>query len=131
MATVTHSSDILAQAREATDHATVSRVFGTPVERDGALVIPVAVVSGGGGGGSGSGTGAHATDDGGKPDTEGEGGGGGFGFSARPAGVYVLRNGEATWKPAVDVNRIVLGGQLVAVVAFLVARSVLRRRRRR
>ena len=38
------------------------------------------------------------------------------------------RNGDTE---PVDVNKIVIGGQLVAVVALLVARSILRRRRRR
>ncbi|BAL90989.1 hypothetical protein AMIS_57690 [Actinoplanes missouriensis 431] len=60
---------------------------------------------------------------------EGEGAGGGFGFSARPAGVYVIKDGCVSWRPAVNVNAIVAGGQLVLVVAFLVARSVLRGRR--
>jgi hypothetical protein len=35
------------------------------------------------------------------------------------------------WRPAIDVNRIVLGGQVVAVVALLVLRSVLRPRKTR
>ncbi len=127
----TDSSEILAKAREATDSAVVGRVFGTPIEQGGALIIPVAVVGGGAGAGGGGGAPAHAaTEDGaGKP--EGEGSGGGYGFSARPAGVYILKDGQATWKPAVDVNRIVLGGQLVAVVALLTLRSILRRRKRR
>ncbi len=33
-----------------------------------------------------------------------------------------------SWEPALDVNRIVLGGQLVAIVALLVLRSIVRRR---
>ncbi|MDR6321716.1 hypothetical protein J3R03_005912 [Actinoplanes couchii] len=41
----------------------------------------------------------------------------------------MIRGDEVHWRPAIDVNKIVLGGQLVAVVAFLVARSLLRRRR--
>lgn len=140
------SSDILEQARAATDNAAASRVFGTPVEKDGVLILPVAVVTGGGGGGSGSGSGPagagaqakQAGDDSfgaGSADDdvkgEGEGSGGGFGFSARPAGVYVLRNGQVSWQPAVDVNKIVLGGQLVLVAALLVTRSILKRRRSR
>jgi hypothetical protein len=32
------------------------------------------------------------------------------------------------WEPAIDVNRIVLGGQLVAIVALLVLRTFLKRR---
>ena len=87
-------------------------VFGEPIERDGALFLPVAKVTGGGGGGG---------------DTDGNGGGG-FGLTARPAGMYVIREGEATWQPALDLNRVILGGQIVAIVALLVLRSIFRRR---
>ncbi|MEU4692600.1 spore germination protein GerW family protein [Actinoplanes sp. NPDC023714] len=127
------TDSILAQAREGTNAAVAGRVFGTPVEKDGVTVIPVAVVSGGGGGGSGSGKAAAAAQEstGGEPDgkPEGEGSGGGFGFSARPAGVYVIKDGKVSWQPAVNVNAIVAGGQLVLLAAFLVARSILRGRR--
>ena len=34
-------------------HLSVSRAFGTAYEKDGSLVIPVALVAGGGGGGEG------------------------------------------------------------------------------
>ncbi|MEU4619333.1 spore germination protein GerW family protein [Actinoplanes sp. NPDC023801] len=118
------ASEILERARSGTEAATVARVFGTPIERDGVTVVPVATVGGGGGAGGGSG----APADGDEP--QGEGSGGGFGFTARPAGVYVIRDGRAQWLPAVDVNKIVLGGQIALVAAFLVVRSVLRRRRR-
>ncbi|MEU4420694.1 spore germination protein GerW family protein [Actinoplanes sp. NPDC024001] len=135
------SSDILERARSATDTATAGRVFGTPVEKDGVLILPVAVVSGGGGGGSGSGRAAaavraaegdttaddSAAENGKQPD--GEGSGGGFGFSARPAGVYVIKNGSVSWQPAVDVNKIVAGGQLALIVALLVIRSIVKKRR--
>ncbi|MEV0898786.1 sporulation protein [Actinoplanes sp. NPDC049802] len=121
------AAEILERARAGTETATADRVFGAPIERDGVTVVPVAVVSGGGGGGGGAG-GPAGTDD----DTQqGEGSGGGFGFTARPAGVYVIRGGDAHWRPALDVNKIIIGGQLVAVVALLVTRSILRRRRRR
>jgi Na+/glutamate symporter len=43
----------------------------------------------------------------------------GFGLGARPAGVYVIKNGEARWRPAVNVNLIVAGGQLVAIAGLL------------
>ena len=36
--------DILAQAREGTGAAAAGRVFGTPIEQDGVIVIPVAMV---------------------------------------------------------------------------------------
>jgi hypothetical protein len=41
----------------------------------------------------------------------------------------VIRGNEVTWEPAIDVSRIVLGGQVVAVVALLTLRTWLRRRR--
>jgi uncharacterized spore protein YtfJ len=89
-----------------------NHVFGEAIERDGSLFLPAAKVRGGGGGGN---------------DTEGSGGGG-FGLTAKPAGVFVIRDGDASWRPALDVNRIVLGGQIVAIVALLVLRSILKRR---
>jgi len=101
----------------ATESAQVNRVFGEPIERDGIVVIPVATVLGGAGGGRGT-----------QPGGSEEGSGAGLGLVARPAGVYVIKGGDATWRPALNVNRIVLGGQVVAVVALLVVRSLLRRR---
>ena len=90
-------------------------------------MLPVAKVGSGGGGGSGS-----------SPATEGHensGVGGGFGVSAKPLGVFVLRNGKVAWRPAIDVNRVIMGGQAVAVVGLLVARALIqaraRQRRRR
>ncbi|MEU4562847.1 spore germination protein GerW family protein [Actinoplanes sp. NPDC023936] len=129
MTSRTDSTEILAKAREGAEAAVASRVFGAPIERDGVTVVPVAVISGGGGAGSGSGLAARGDrtgDD--SPAPEGEGSGGGFGFSARPAGVYVIKEGCVSWRPAVNVNAIVAGGQLVLVVAFLVARSILKKR---
>ena len=62
------------------------------------------------------------------PPRRGQAAEGGAGSNATPAGVFVIKSGSLTWPPAPDVTRIVLGGQLVAVVLALVARSVLRRR---
>ncbi|MEO7295452.1 MAG: hypothetical protein ABIZ57_04865 [Candidatus Limnocylindria bacterium] len=36
--------------------------------------------------------------------------------------------GKVSWEPAVDPNRIVLGMQIVAIIALLVLRSILRKR---
>jgi uncharacterized spore protein YtfJ len=99
----------------ARDTLTVKRVFGDPYERNGVTVVPVARVQGGGGGGQGD-----------SPDGKGFGGGGGL--TARPAGVFVLTGEQVRWQPAVDVNRIVLGAQVVAVVALLTWRSVAKSR---
>ena len=93
----------------AQDALTVRRVFGEPIQIDGVTIVPTAVVSGGGGGG-------------GKGTAEG---GVGFGLKARPAGVFVVTDGDVKWRPAVDVNRVVLGGQLVAITALLALRPLL------
>jgi uncharacterized spore protein YtfJ len=109
--------DVIAQAR---DTLTVKRVFGEPYEKDGVTVIPAARVLGGAGGGSGE-----------DPQGQGKGSGSGFGMIARPVGAFIIRDGELSWRPAVDVNRIVLGGQLVAVAALLTVRAVIRARAKR
>lgn len=113
------------------DTLTVRRVFGEPVETDGALVIPVARVSGGSGVGFGSGSRDRTDSDkpgdndgaGDKPGYE-EGGGGGFGVNVKADGIYLVRDGEAQWVPALDLNRLATGGMmlgLAAIVAWLVA----------
>jgi hypothetical protein len=47
---------------------------------------------------------------------------GGFGVKARPAGAFVIRGGEVSWRPAVDLNRLVavLGA---VTIAWLVTRA--------
>jgi hypothetical protein len=45
----------------------------------------------------------------------------------RPLGVYVIKDGEVGWQPAIDVLRVVVGGPLLALAAIL----ALRRRRKR
>lgn len=93
----------------ANDAITVKRVYAEPYEKDGLTVIPAAVVGGGAGGGSGH-------------DEKGqEGEGGGFGVSGRPAGAYVIKDGEVSWRPAVDPNRIVSALAMV-LVAYLLSR---------
>ncbi len=114
--------DADALMQQARDALTVKRVFGEPYEREGVTVLPVASIRGGAGGGSGEGTNPNR---GGA----GSGSGGGFGLIAKPAGVYVIEGNVVRWQPAVDVNRIVLGGQVVAIVLLLVLRSALRRAR--
>ena len=70
----------------------------------------------------------------GEPDGErppGSGNGGGYGLGVIPVGALVIRDGTVSWRPAVDVNKVILGGQLVAVVALLTLRSYLKLRARR
>jgi uncharacterized spore protein YtfJ len=103
------------------DASTVKRVFGDPIERDGALVVPVASIRGGFGGGQGPAAGPQA-------DAAGEAvsWGGGGAWSASPVGIYVLKDGQATWYPAVDANRTILLGILTGIVGLLVVRSIVR-----
>jgi uncharacterized spore protein YtfJ len=81
---------------------TAGIVYGEPVESEGSVVIPAARVMGGGGGGG---------------DTDGNEGGG-FGLMARPSGAWVIRNGDAEWKPAIDVTLIVISSLLVVMSYF-------------
>jgi uncharacterized spore protein YtfJ len=106
-------NEAISSARES---ITVKRVYGEPYERNGVMVIPAAEVMGGGGMGTGD-----------QPDGS-SGGGGGFGLRARPVGVYVVRDDEVKWEPAFDLNRVSMGGLLVALAALFVVRSVARRR---
>lgn len=94
-------------AEQARDVLTVERVFGSPIERDGVTVIPVASVSGAGGGGRGG------------PELTG-GEGLGLSIRSRGLGVFVIRDGEVLWRPAVDVSRMVLVGNVVGVACLVV-----------
>ena len=87
--------------REAIDTLTAdsdaSRVYGQPYETvDGATVIPVAKVRG------------RAKP--GADDTE-------LRLMAKPVGVYVIKDGNATWEPAVDLTPIAVLGVLTGFVA--------------
>jgi uncharacterized spore protein YtfJ len=122
-----------ALTRAASDALSVRRVFGEAYERGGTLVIPVAKVLGGTGAGYGNGSAGSGDAADGKDSGygSGEGGGGGFGVRVRPVGVYVIDDQGVHWRPAVDVNRIALGGQAVAIVLAVALARALRRRRRR
>jgi uncharacterized spore protein YtfJ len=104
----------------AIDAAAVQRVFGTPFERNGVTVIPAANLKVHGGGGGGEGRKSGAT---------GEGGGSGYALRARPSGVFAVRGDKVRWIPAFDLNRAILGGQLVAMLAIVAFRLLAPRRR--
>ncbi len=103
-----NSQQVLAGVQDA---MSARRVFGDPIQADGVTVLPVAIVGGGGGGGG------RSADEGGV----------GFGLSARAAGVFVVHDGDVRWRPAIDVNRVILGGQIVAITAILTFGPILRR----
>ncbi|MGH2819652.1 MAG: spore germination protein GerW family protein [Actinomycetota bacterium] len=108
------AQELLAQAKDA---ITVKRVFGDPYERNGVTLLPVADVRGGGGSGGNK-----------QSESERSGPSYGFGVRATPAGVYVIEEGRVTWQPALDLNRVILRGQLVALAAFLTLRVALKTR---
>jgi uncharacterized spore protein YtfJ len=117
MTVTTPDASVLDTLREAVDNVSVDKVFGTPVIQGGTILLPVAKIGGGAGGGSGTGPA--------EPGQENGGSGGGLGMSAKPLGVFVLRDGKVGWRPALDVNRIIMGGQIVAVAALLLARALI------
>jgi len=133
--------DVETLLAKTSDNLSVRRAFGTAYEKDGMLIIPVAMVAGGGGAGT-----AHprrgnsaarpdsppgqsaAADDAAAQDSAHMDAGGGFGGLVLPSGAYVVKGEEVRWVPAVDVTIIVLASlSLVRVLA----RTWTRRRRRR
>jgi uncharacterized spore protein YtfJ len=117
--------DLLAKIRES---MTVHTAIGDPIKSGDITILPVARVTGGGGGGGGGRAGGES--DTSSDAAEQVGGGAGFGMMSKPVGVFVIKNGEVTWRPALDVNKIILGGQLVLLVGLLVLRGIFRSRRR-
>jgi len=120
--------NILAKTSE---HLSVRRAFGAAYEKDGMLIIPVALVAGGGGGGTArsrrddpaarpgsppeAGPAGHGAEpqDSGPPDA-----GGGFGGLVLPSGAYVVKGDQVRWVPAVDTTIVVLASlSLVRVLA--------------
>ena len=100
--------------QQLTTSATAQTVYGTPVERDGITVIPVAQVRYGFGGGGGGGNRANQA--------TGSGLGAGAGVSLTPVGYIELREGRSRFRP---IRSSVL--PLVAVsgaIAWLLLRSV-------
>jgi uncharacterized spore protein YtfJ len=89
------------------DRATVSTVFGEPVERDGITVIPVARARFGFGAGGGAG-----------PGEEGSGGGGGGGALVSPVGYVEVHDGRAEFRrisSSLDLLALVAAASLAAL----------------
>lgn len=119
--------------RAVQDVLNVRRVFGEPYERDGRLVVPVARVSGATGAAAGRGRNDAGAEADSQPATgsRGEGGSGGFAARVKPLGVYVVDDDGAHWRPALDLNRVILGGQVVGAVVGCTLALVWALRRRR
>jgi uncharacterized spore protein YtfJ len=118
---------------QVSENLSVRRAFGAAYEKDGALIIPVALVAGGGGGGTSrtgrrAAAGGPAGDPGAAvvvpgaagdpgaavavPGAAGDPGpmdaGGGFGGLVLPSGVYVVKGDQVRWVPAVEPTIAVL-----------------------
>jgi uncharacterized spore protein YtfJ len=129
-----------------TENLSVRRAFGAAYEKNGVLIIPVALVAGGGGGGTSRprpGNSAARPDGPAEPDaTPQDSGpmdagradagpldarradvgrtdaGGGFGGLVMPTGAYVVKGDQVRWVPAVDVTIVVLASlSLVRILA--------------
>lgn len=101
--------DIVSEAKSV---MRASEVFGTPYEKNGLTIIPAAKISGGAGGGG--------------DQHEPQAGGAGFGVSSRPAGAFVIKGDDVRWLPAFDLNRVILMGQLVGIIALLTLRPLVK-----
>jgi hypothetical protein len=54
-----------------------------------------------------------------------------MGVAAKPLGVFVIRDGRVGWRSAVDMNKVIIGAQIVAVVALLTVRTLIKARMKR
>ena len=98
---------------ETRDSLQCKRVYAQPLDIDGMTVIPAAAVWGAAGGADGQ-----------------DGPGGGFALTARATGAFLVKDGTVSWKPAVDVNRLVVILGLVALVGLFIGLRARRRRAR-
>jgi hypothetical protein len=73
---------------------------------------PLSAAAGGGGGGQG--------------ENQENGWGGGGGLTARPVGAFVIKRDEVSWRSALDVDRMILVGQIVGAIAMLTLGATLR-----
>ena len=145
------AENLLARVSE---NFSVRRAFGAAYEKNGVLIIPVALVAGGGGGGTSHprpGNSAARADGSAEPDATPQGSGsieaepadagradagradagrtdagGGFGGLVMPTGAYVVKGDQVRWVPAVDVTVVVLAS--LSLVRIL-TRAWSRRRR--
>ena len=105
--------------------ASVDAVFGTPIESDGRIVIPIASATYGFGLGVGVGESSTSTE--GEEVSSGSGGGGGGGYIVRPLAVAVIDRDGVRIDPIVNEERLALAGILMgAWSVFWLGRVLLR-----
>ncbi len=96
-----------------------NRIFGDPVTHGDVVLVPVGWVAGGGGGGEGQAPKVTPGAD------DAEGSGHGWGMVGQAIGAYVIRDGQVSFVPAIDVTKLAAIG-----MAGLVLLTLLKRRRR-
>ena len=108
-----------------------NQVFGTPVEKHGVVLVPVAEVRGCGGVG-----GANGPQEGPGVDAEGSGasaapgpqaGGGGFALAARPVGAWVIRDGDVQWRSSRNIQALATAGSVVVTALAILTTLAIRR----
>lgn len=121
MDTTSASEEMVRNLTDLPDKLGAAACFGSPVERDGHTLIPVARISFGYGLGFGRGSGGSnkASPNGEHADAEGEGGegeggGGGGGGSSSPVAVIDITRDDVMIKPIMDPTRIRLGTMMMA-----------------
>ena len=113
------AENLLARVSE---NLSVRRAFGAAYEKDGMLIIPVALVAGGGGGGtsrtrhrnSAAGPDTLAPPDATPKESGPADAGGGFGGLVLPAGAYVAKGDQVRWVPAVNPALVILASLSLA-----------------
>ena len=119
------AAELLEQAR---DSLGAKRVFSEPYEKNGVTVITAARVMGGAGGGESPEPRSGDTEGTDASASRATGSGVGYGMVGSPAGAFVIKGDDVRWLPAVDVNRLMFGFQVVMIVFFLAVRSVAKAR---
>ena len=127
----TTSEEMVRRITTIQDEVGANACFGTPIEREGKIVIPVARVSFGYGMGFGGGSGTDSDEFGEtKGGGEGGGGGGGGGGSSTPVAIIEMSREDVRIRPIEDTTRISLSGIMFAAWAVfwigLTVRTVVR-----
>ncbi|WP_158855352.1 spore germination protein GerW family protein [Halorhabdus sp. CUG00001] len=108
-----------------TERASVERVYGDPIDRDGRTVVPVARVAYGFGGGVGEGSATSTETEGeSEPAGSGSGAGGGGGGMAKPVGALEITE-DGTRFVRVSDRRQLAGALTVGLLVGWLARRLL------
>lgn len=103
------------------DVASVENVYGKPVQKDDALIIPTAEIMSGMG--FGTGFGENPQGDGGKRSQTGGGGGGGGRVVSRPVATIIADRDGVRVEPVIDKTKITIAGLVAgSLLGFMLLR---------